>query len=60
MPSRGRSRLRGIACGAFLLAFCDNAPNREIDQAEAAAAEWACKKRAHSSGGATIRVVAGG
>jgi hypothetical protein len=28
-----------IACGAFLLASCDNAPNKEIDQAEGAAAE---------------------
>jgi hypothetical protein len=28
-----------IACGAVLLASCDNAPNKAIHQAEAAAAE---------------------
>jgi hypothetical protein len=39
MPPRRRSRLLAVACGAYLLASCDNAPNKEVDQAEGAAAE---------------------
>jgi hypothetical protein len=39
MPPRRRSRLLAVACGVFLLASCDNAPNKEVDQAEGAAPE---------------------
>jgi hypothetical protein len=39
MPPRRRSRLLAVACGVFLLASCDNAPNKEADQAEGAAPE---------------------